>query len=194
MKSLHPIGPNFWTTESFVISGSARDARLGFSKSSQECEVNQGTYGTCGRLRAAKWSTRFYIGIIIVDFGALQRGLLCDRIGRSCAFWHGSQYKNSLSSVLRRTAIFLFIQKSIGSFLLTFVRYGARNKGDIMSSIRSYRRSAFGATCGQCGHDLIAPEWSEYRNDRHVHHVWRCWKCDCCFETIIDTKTTRDFA
>ena len=62
-----------------------------------------------------------------------------------------------------------------------------------MSSIRPYRRSAFGVTCGQCGHDLIAPEWSEYRNDRHVHHVWRCWKCDCCFETIIDTKTTRDF-
>ena len=31
------------------------------SKISQDCEVNQGTYGTCGPLRAAKWNKRFYL-------------------------------------------------------------------------------------------------------------------------------------
>jgi hypothetical protein len=107
---------------------------------------------------------------------------------RLCAW---SRYKNSLSDALRRT-VFFFIKKSIGLFLLTSLRYGARNKGDTMSSIRYNRRSNFGVTCGQCGHELIAPEWSEYHNERHVHHVWRCWKCDCCFETIVDTKTTHD--
>jgi hypothetical protein len=48
------------------------------SEISKECEVNQGTYGTCGRVRAAKWSTRFYIGAVIDDFGAPQKRLLCD--------------------------------------------------------------------------------------------------------------------
>jgi hypothetical protein len=33
-----------------------------------------------------------------------------------------------------------------------------------MSLVPSNRRSNFGVTCGQCGHELIAPEWSEYRN------------------------------
>jgi hypothetical protein len=31
------------------------------SKISQDCEVNQGTYGTCGPLRAAKWNKKFYL-------------------------------------------------------------------------------------------------------------------------------------
>jgi RNase P subunit RPR2 len=62
-----------------------------------------------------------------------------------------------------------------------------------MSLARSNRRSSFGVTCDRCSHELIAPEWSEYRSERHVHHVWRCWKCDWCFETIVDTKTTREF-
>ena len=113
------------------------------------------------------------------------------QMGGSCAFAHGHDIK-ILCPMRFGGQCFFFIKKSIGLFLLTSLRYGARNKGDTMSSIRYNRRSNFGVACGQCGHELIAPEWSEYHNERHVHHVWRCWKCDCCFETIVDTKTTHD--
>jgi hypothetical protein len=47
--------------------------------------------------------------------------------------------------------------------------------------------------CIQCGNGLIAPEWSEYRNERRVHHVWRCCKCAACFETIADTRSIKEF-
>jgi hypothetical protein len=29
-------------------------------------------------------------------------------------------------------------------------------------------------TCVQCNNELIAPEWSEYRNERQIRHLWRC--------------------
>ena len=54
------------------------------------------------------------------------------------------------------------------------------------------RRSGFGIRCVQCGDELIAPEWSEYRNEQQVHHVWRCWKCDCCFETFANIESIKD--
>jgi len=63
-----------------------------------------------------------------------------------------------------------------------------------MTTQVSNRRSAFGTNCAQCGDELLAPEWSEYRNERRVHHVWRCWKCDYCFETIVYTKSMEDNA
>jgi endogenous inhibitor of DNA gyrase (YacG/DUF329 family) len=44
------------------------------------------------------------------------------------------------------------------------------------------RRSSFGVDCAYCGKELIAPERSEYRDERHVLHVWRCPKCDRSFE------------
>ena len=52
------------------------------------------------------------------------------------------------------------------------------------------RRSSFGADCAHCGKELIAPERSEYRDERHVLHIWRCPKCDHPFEVIwsADTK------
>jgi hypothetical protein len=50
------------------------------SKISQKCEVNKGTYGTCGGLRAVKWSTRFYIGAIIDEFGAPQKAYCMTQI------------------------------------------------------------------------------------------------------------------
>ena len=61
-----------------------------------------------------------------------------------------------------------------------------------MMTTPSDRRSSFGSKCVQCGNELIAPEWTEYRNKPQVHHVWHCWKCDCSFETIVDTKVTED--
>ena len=66
-----------------------------------------------------------------------------------------------------------------------------------MTTIASTRRSSFGMSCAHCDNELIAPEWTEHRNERHIRHVWHCWQCDCRFETIVDTKmmenpTTRD--
>ena len=57
-----------------------------------------------------------------------------------------------------------------------------------MSTMPPKRLLRFGMNCAHCDNELIAPEWTEYRNERHVHHVWRCWKCDFSFETIVDTK------
>ena len=54
------------------------------------------------------------------------------------------------------------------------------------------RRSRFGMRCVQCGDELLAPEWSECRNERQVHHVWSCWKCDCCFETVANIELLED--
>jgi hypothetical protein len=64
-------------------------------------------------------------------------------------------------------------------------------KGDRLGPV-SNRQSSFGMRCVQCGDELLAPEWSEYRNERQVHHVWRCWKCDCYFETFANIKSTED--
>ena len=55
------------------------------------------------------------------------------------------------------------------------------------------RRSSFGMDCVQCGTELIAPEWTEFRNERQViHHVWHCSRCDCSFETIVKIKSMED--
>jgi hypothetical protein len=65
-----------------------------------------------------------------------------------------------------------------------------------MTTILSNRLSKFGMTCVQCRSDLIAPEWSEYRNERQISHLWRCWKCDFCFESLVSfpaiTKSMKD--
>ena len=50
------------------------------------------------------------------------------------------------------------------------------------------RRSSFGMRSAHCNDDLIAPEFTEQRNDRQIHHVWYCSKCDFYFETIVYTK------
>ncbi len=63
-----------------------------------------------------------------------------------------------------------------------------------MSTMVSKRRSSFGMSCAQCGNELIAPEWSEYRSKQQNRHLWRCWKCDYCIETIVNTKSMEDNA
>ncbi len=61
-----------------------------------------------------------------------------------------------------------------------------------MTTIAAARRSSFGMRCAHCDNELIAPEWTEHRDERHVRHLWHCWRCDCCFETVVDTtKMTR---
>jgi hypothetical protein len=54
-----------------------------------------------------------------------------------------------------------------------------------MTTILSSRRSKFGMTCVQCSNELIAPEWSEFRNERQVRHLWHCWECDFHFESLV---------
>ena len=65
-----------------------------------------------------------------------------------------------------------------------------------MTTILSRRRSKYGISCVQCSNELIAPEWSEYRNGRQVHHVWHCPKCSACFGSLVmfpaDIKSMRD--
>ncbi len=60
-----------------------------------------------------------------------------------------------------------------------------------MATTASTRRSSFGMRCAHCDNELIAPEWTERSNERHIRHLWHCWKCDCCFETVVDTKSAR---
>jgi hypothetical protein len=56
-----------------------------------------------------------------------------------------------------------------------------------MTTMVSNRRSSFGQKCCHCGDEIIAPEWTEHRNEMQIHHVWRCWSCACCFETTVNT-------
>ena len=53
----------------------------------------------------------------------------------------------------------------------------------------SKRRSSFGTNCVRCDNELIAPERSEYRDERQICHLWHCSKCDCSFEVILPTDT-----
>jgi hypothetical protein len=39
--------------------------------------------------------------------------------------------------------------------------------------------------CPQCSAHLIAPDWSEYVNERHVRHAWSCDPCGYEFETTV---------
>ena len=47
----------------------------------------------------------------------------------------------------------------------------------------STRRPDYGMICVQCGDLIIAPEWSEYEDERHVLNLWSCTECGCQFET-----------
>jgi len=72
------------------------------------------------------------------------------------------------------------------------MRTETRRSRSQMSTMPPKRLLRFGMNCAHCDNELIVPEWTEYRNERHVHYVWRCWKCDFCFETIVDTKVMED--
>jgi transcription elongation factor Elf1 len=40
-------------------------------------------------------------------------------------------------------------------------------------------------TCPQCDAWLLAPDWSEYLNERCVRHTWSCDTCGYQFETAV---------
>jgi len=52
-----------------------------------------------------------------------------------------------------------------------------------MMATASTRRPDRGMACAQCGEKMIAPEWSEYEDARHIRNLWSCTKCGCVFET-----------
>ena len=39
--------------------------------------------------------------------------------------------------------------------------------------------------CPQCNEWLLAPDWSEYLNDRCARHSWSCDTCGYEFETTV---------
>jgi len=39
--------------------------------------------------------------------------------------------------------------------------------------------------CPQCNGWLLAPDWSEYLNERCVRHTWSCEACGYEFETAV---------
>jgi hypothetical protein len=39
--------------------------------------------------------------------------------------------------------------------------------------------------CPQCREWLMAPNWSEYLNERCVRHTWSCEACGYQFETAV---------
>jgi hypothetical protein len=39
--------------------------------------------------------------------------------------------------------------------------------------------------CPQCQAWLLAPDWSEYLNERCVRHAWSCEACGYEFETTV---------
>jgi uncharacterized protein with PIN domain len=39
--------------------------------------------------------------------------------------------------------------------------------------------------CPQCDASLLAPEWSEFLNERRVRHTWSCEQCGYAFETDV---------
>ena len=40
-------------------------------------------------------------------------------------------------------------------------------------------------SCPQCSKRLLAPDWSEYLNERCVRHTWSCEACGYEFETAV---------
>jgi hypothetical protein len=103
------------------------------------------------------------------------------------------RYKDSLFGNGSRNTLLFIPRNLLPSFRYFFAPSLLEAKaGQIPMPIVPNRRSSFGMSCAHCDNELIAPEWSEFRNERQVHHVWRCWNCDCCFETIVDTKSIED--
>jgi rubredoxin len=39
--------------------------------------------------------------------------------------------------------------------------------------------------CPQCSAWLLAPDWSEYLDDRRVRHTWSCETCGYQYETAV---------
>jgi hypothetical protein len=54
-----------------------------------------------------------------------------------------------------------------------------------LATTTSSSRPRYFLPCAQCGEVLLAPDWSEYVNERCVRHVWSCDSCGYEFETTV---------
>jgi len=63
------------------------------------------------------------------------------------------------------------------------LRATLKRNGGVTMTIQSDRPPIFGMNCTQCGDLLIAPEWSEYEDERHILNLWSCTNCGYHFET-----------
>ena len=50
---------------------------------------------------------------------------------------------------------------------------------------RAFHQSKPIVPCAQCGDTLLAPEWSEYLDDRRIRHLWSCDHCGYEFESEV---------
>ena len=55
----------------------------------------------------------------------------------------------------------------------------------IQSRLATYGKN----NCPQCQEWLLAPNWSEYLNERCVRHTWSCDACGYQFETAVFFST-----
>ena len=65
------------------------------------------------------------------------------------------------------------------------IRKTAIGREFYMRDAKGLRSRIFANACAQCGHDLIAPEWSEHINERCIRHLWACEACGYEFETTV---------
>jgi transcription elongation factor Elf1 len=55
-----------------------------------------------------------------------------------------------------------------------------------MTAIMFLGRSKFGAECGRCGEEIIAPESSGFLAEGQIRNFWCCSYCGHEFETSVD--------
>ena len=55
----------------------------------------------------------------------------------------------------------------------------------LQTETATHTRFATCNTCPQCNEWLLAPDWSEYLNERCVRHTWSCEACGYEFETAV---------
>jgi len=90
------------------------------------------------------------------------------------------------SATVREILSFFIPRNLLPSFRYFFAPSLMEAKaGQIPMPIVPNRRSSFGMSCAHCDNELIAPEWSEYRNERQVRHVWHCSECSACFGSLV---------
>ena len=90
------------------------------------------------------------------------------------------------STTVREILSFFIPRNLLPSFRYFFAPSLMEAKaGQIPMPIVPNRRSSFGMSCAHCDNELIAPEWSEYRNERQVRHVWHYSECSACFGSLV---------
>ena len=59
--------------------------------------------------------------------------------------------------------------------------HGSPCRGHTGTRLVTYSKN----NCPQCDEWLLAPDWSEYLNERCVRHTWSCEACGYQFETAV---------